>query len=445
MSRKRIVLTCAAVAVGLGALAIPLTASAGSETDLSTTCRLADGATKWWATGKFALRNEGNAYAKDWKLEFELSEGQATIDNPWAFDLRQKGKHVTVTPIEDRGNIPARGERTVSVGINPSGKAVPRITGCTLGGSDSGGPEDTTPPTAPVESGSFVVDHRTVHVMWKPSTDSGSGVDKYEILQDGKLVKTVGSDLTMTNIEQLKPDTTYRFKVRAVDAAGNRSPFSKVVSLRTHPAPGDENEKPTMPKKLEGTAAGPNQVSLRWQSASDGVPVTGYRIYRDGTKVQEADGNATTATVGGLSPDTAYKFKVTAVSTSGKESDPTDEISVKTTGGGGSGGSAPSDFTAATSHKQDGNVTQHYLDLGWGVPQGHGQITTYQVYLNGKLAQTFIWGAGDAVLPIPVRTASREVLVGANPGKTYKVKIRARLGDGTWGAFSAEKTVTTGS
>ncbi|WP_420711523.1 hypothetical protein [Streptomyces sp. NRRL B-1322] len=72
-------------------------------------------------------------------------------------------------------------------------------------------------------------------------------------------------------------------------------------------------------------------------------------------------------------------------------------------------------------------------------------MTTYQVYLNGKPAQTFMWGTGDPVLPVPTTKGSREVLVGSHPGTTYSVKIRARLGDGTWGAFSRELTVKTGS
>ncbi|MFB7631401.1 fibronectin type III domain-containing protein [Streptomyces sp. NPDC056149] len=449
MPRKRMVLVCASALVGVGALAvIPVVATAGQSAELGASCRIAGGASPWWATGNMVIRNSGNAYAKDWKLEFDLSEGQATIHDPWAFTLRQAGRHVTVTPIGDRAGVPAKGERKVDVGINPSGKGIPRTSGCKVDGRDDPGvPEDTTPPSDPVEKGSHVIDHRTVHVMWRASEDSGSGVDKYEVFQDGKLAKTVGNGMTMTNVENLKPATTHRFKVRAVDVAGNRSGFSREVSLTTHPAPGDDTQKPTMPKKLAGEAIGPNQVSLRWLAATDDVAVTGYRIYRNGAKAQEAGSTATSAVLGGLSPNTVYRFKVTALDGSGKESDPTDEITVTTTadGGGGDGGNgAPGDFAASTLAKQDGPVTQHYLNLAWAVPKGQGQITTYQVHLDGKLAQTFMWGTGDPIMPIPSGRASREVLVGANPGRTYKVKLRAQLGNGSWGAFSPEKSVTTG-
>lgn len=443
MSRKRIALVSAAVvALGAGAVAIPVAANAGASAELSASCgTTSDGASVWWTAGDMTIRNSGNTDAKDWKLEFELSEGHATIHDPWAFELRQEGRHFTVTPIEDRGRVPANGERKVGLSIDLRQKGNPQVSGCKVTGDDSGSP-DTALPT---DKGSFVVDHTTVHLMWQAPQDAGSGVDRYEIFQGDRLVKTVGDGMTMTNIEKLEPATAYTYRIRAVYAAGGHSPFSRDISLTTRAAPGDDTLKPVIPSRLEGAAAGAHQVSLRWQAATDDVAVTGYRIHRDGSPVQEAGPDATSAAVGGLSPSTSYRFKVTALDASGKESDPTEEISVTTgSGGGGGTGGAPADFTAGTGTKQDGNVTQHYLNLGWTVPKGHGQITTYQVYLNGKLAQTFMWGSGDPVLPIPSGTATREVLVGANPGKTYTVKIRARLGDGAWGAFSAEKSVTTG-
>lgn len=454
MSRKRIAFIGASVIAGVCALVVaPIAANAGQAAELSASCPIADGATVWRATSTMAIRNDSAADAKDWTLEFDLSEGVvAYINDPGTFELRQDGRHVTVTAVEGRSGVgvPAGGERKVDVWFNPTGKAVPQISGCKVNGGqdgDGGGtPEDTTAPTVPVEDGSHVLGHNKVHVMWKASQDSGSGVDRYEVFQDGKLAKTVRDGLRMTDIEGLKPATTYRFKVRAVDVAGNASGFSKEIKLTTHLAPGDDTQKPVIPEQLTGEAAGPNQVSLNWKAATDNVAVTGYRIYRNGEKLpQEESADATTAVVGGLSSNTAYRFKVTAVDGSGNESDPTREITVTTAAGGGGGGAtAPGDFSAATSAKQDGPVTQHYLDLGWTVPKGQGRVSTYQVYLNGKLAQTVMWGTGDPVMPIPSDRVTREVLVGSQGGKTYTVKVRAQLGDGSWGTFSAERSVTTG-
>ncbi|MFI5983434.1 fibronectin type III domain-containing protein [Streptomyces sp. NPDC051555] len=452
-SRKRVVLTSAAVVLGLGALAVPIAANAGTDTgdQLRTTCGVAEGASKWWASGRMALSNQGTDAAKDWKLEFELSEGLATVNDPGTYELKQTGKKVTVTPKKGQGSVPPQGERVVLVGINPSGKAVPQITGCTVNGG-GGDDQDTEAPTAPQNMGSYVIDHQTVHVMWKPSTGFGSKIEKYEVFQDGKLVKTVGGDITMTNIEKLTPDTAYRYTVRAVSAAGKTSAFSKEIPLRTKKAPDPDRPAPTLPKKLEGKANGPHQVDLAWQPGKDGDGsadgVSGYRVYQDGKKVLDVDAGTTKVAAQGLLADKEYAFKVTAVNSSGKESAPTDEIRVRTgkgDGGGGGGGHAPGNLTATASSKQNGGVKEHYLDLAWSVPQGQGTIGTYQVHIDGKSAQTFMWGTGDAVMPIPSGTAKREVAVGAQPGKTFKVKIRAKLGDGTWSGFSEEKTVTTGN
>ncbi|MFJ9645474.1 fibronectin type III domain-containing protein [Streptomyces sp. NPDC004244] len=446
MSRKRIALACAAVVVGVGSVVIPVAANAGEEDGLGAACRVADQATVWWASGEVSLTNKGDRPVRDWTAEFDVSQGQVTLDNPWAYELRQDGKHVTVKPIADRADVAAKGNRAVKVGINPAGKAIPKITGCRVSspsGNDGNGTDTGTNTAVPADGGSFVKDHTAVHLMWKPPA-GGAEVDRYEVFQDGKQVKTVKG--TMADVEKLAAATRYTFKVRAVRTDGRTTGFSKDIVLTTHAAPGQDKAKPVIPAELEATASGPYQASLRWHAATDDVAVTGYRIYRNGTRVQEADAKATSATVSGLTASTAYRFRVTAVDASGKESDPTRETQVTTAAApdGNGGTAAPGDFAATTATKQDGNVTQHYLNLTWSVPQGVGQITTYQVYLNGKPAQTFMWGTGDPVLPVPSTKGSREVLVGAHPGTTYTVKLRARLGDGKWGAFSRELTVKTG-
>ncbi|MFE0605271.1 fibronectin type III domain-containing protein [Streptomyces sp. NPDC058892] len=447
MSRKRIALACAAVVVGIGSVVVPVAANAGEEDNgLNAACRVADQATVWWATGEVSLANKGDRPVRDWTTEFDVSQGQVTLDNPWAYELRQTGRHVTVKPVADRADLAGSGNRVVKVGINPAGKGIPKITGCKVNGpsgSGSGSGGDTgTNAAVPADGGSFVKDDTAVHLMWKPPA-GGAEIVRYEVFQDGKQIKTVKD--TMTDIERLAPATRYAFTVRAVRADGRTTGFSKDIVLTTHAAPGQDRAKPVIPADLEAAASGPYQAALRWRAATDDVAVTGYRIYRNGAKVQEADAKATSATVSGLTASTAYRFKVTAVDSSGKESDPTREAQVTTTAApdGNGGTAAPGDLAATTATKQDGAVTQHYLNLTWSVPQGVGQITTYQVYLNGKPAQTFMWGTGDPVLPVPTTRGSREVLVGAHPGTTYTVKIRARLGDGTWGAFSRELTVKT--
>ena len=61
-----------------------------------------------------------------------------------------------------------------------------------------------------------------------------------------------------------------------------------------------------------------NSIGLRWNASSDNVGVTGYRIYRNGTRVGTP--TATSYTVTGLACATSYTIGLTAVDAAGNES-----------------------------------------------------------------------------------------------------------------------------
>lgn len=68
-------------------------------------------------------------------------------------------------------------------------------------------------------------------------------------------------------------------------------------------------------------------------------------------------------------------------------------------------------------------------------------ITEYRIDLDGRQATSLVWGATP-----PSDRATYSFYVGREAAAvTYRVRIRAKLPDGTWGGFSAERTVTTGS
>jgi mannan endo-1,4-beta-mannosidase len=98
-----------------------------------------------------------------------------------------------------------------------------------------GGPGDTEPPStpgAPVASG---VTSTGLTLTWAASTDN-VGVTGYDVLRavgSGSFV-VVGSAATATYTDSgLTPSTTYRYQVRAKDAAGNVSASSAIVSATT--------------------------------------------------------------------------------------------------------------------------------------------------------------------------------------------------------------------
>ena len=74
------------------------------------------------------------------------------------------------------------------------------------------------------------------------------------------------------------PSTSYSYRVRADDAAGNLGPYSAIATATTPAAP--DTTPPTAPPGLAATAVSPTQINLTWTAATDNVGVTSYRVER---------------------------------------------------------------------------------------------------------------------------------------------------------------------
>ncbi|MFJ6698315.1 chitinase [Streptomyces sp. NPDC091272] len=111
---------------------------------------------------------------------------------------------------------------------------------------------------------------------------------------------------------------------------------------------GGTDPEPGIPAAPTGLAVGArtsSSIALSWSGVSG---ATSYNVYRGGTKVQSATG--TSATVTGLTADTAYDFQVSAVNPAG-ESAKSATVSGRTSTGG-TGGPNP-------------NVPKHALTGYW--------------------------------------------------------------------------------
>ncbi|MFD7693922.1 carbohydrate binding domain-containing protein [Streptomyces sp. NPDC059805] len=115
---------------------------------------------------------------------------------------------------------------------------------------------------------------------------------------------------------------------------------------------GPDGQAPSAPGNLRSTGKSSTSVSLAWNASTDNVGVTGYDVFRGSAQVLSVSG--TSATVGGLSPSTAYTFTVKARDAAGNVSVASNSVSVTTDAGGGGG----------TGFKQ----AAPYLYLGWGDP-----------------------------------------------------------------------------
>ncbi|EEL34489.1 S-layer domain protein [Bacillus cereus Rock3-28] len=89
---------------------------------------------------------------------------------------------------------------------------------------------DTEAPTQPQELYASNLTSNSVELKWNPSTDN-VGVKEYQVLRDGQLIQTVqGTTFTDQNLTVNKE---YKYAVKAVDAAGNTSIQSNILSVKT--------------------------------------------------------------------------------------------------------------------------------------------------------------------------------------------------------------------
>ncbi|GGY38751.1 fibronectin type III domain-containing protein [Streptomyces xanthochromogenes] len=298
----------------------------------------------------------------------------------------------------------------------------------------AGGGKDRTSPTAPGAVTAQASSATSVHVMWRASSDN-KAVTGYEILRDGTTAKEVPADRSMIDVTGLTASTPYRFTVRALDAAGNRSVPSAPASVTTPAATPDDKRPPSAPARLTGRADGTGAAVLTWGRATDDVGVTAYDVYQEGARIHSVGGALTTARVTGLRPGTVYTFTVRARDAADDSSPDSGAVDVTTASAPGAPPStAPAGLRASVARAASGSATE--ITLHWAPPRTGGDIGAYQLFLNGAPTTTIVPGT-----PSPEGLGSYTFTVTDPPGTRYSVKIRARLPDGKWGDFSAQPTV----
>ncbi|MFI7363431.1 fibronectin type III domain-containing protein [Streptomyces sp. NPDC050149] len=305
----------------------------------------------------------------------------------------------------------------------------------TLTACDSEAEADSRKPTAPHGVTVQASSATSAHVMWEPATDD-KAVTGYEVYRQGRKVKSVPAAKVMIDVDGLTASTAYTFTVRARDAAGNLSAPSAAAAVTTPaPTPAD-HEAPTRPVRLRGKADGGKAATLSWGGSTDDVGVTSYDIYQEGSRIHSVPGAQTTARLTGLRPGTVYTFTVRARDAADTSSPDSNTFDLTTaTAPGAPAGTAPTDLRITSSAQGK----EYAVDLDWKQPETGGKIPAYQLYLDGRLTTTIVWGGEP-----PVGRASYRLTVTDPRGTRYSMKIRAKLPDGKWGDFSAARTVVLG-
>ncbi|MCW2642843.1 MAG: hypothetical protein JWP76_5149, partial [Dactylosporangium sp.] len=157
-------------------------------------------------------------------------------------------------------------------------------------------------------------------LVFDPSTDDSGVVEGYRVYRDGVVLiqaqPTRRADGKFEYTDSgLTTGQTYRYAVDAVDPTGNASAKTPEVSVTIVL----DIDAPTVPGNVKAQVPDVHgkDVVVTWDAATDNIGVTGYGVYRDGTKIGQVTG--TTYTDAGLAAGT-YGYTVDAVDSAGNRS-----------------------------------------------------------------------------------------------------------------------------
>ncbi|AEI39905.1 fibronectin type III domain-containing protein [Paenibacillus mucilaginosus] len=200
------------------------------------------------------------------------------------------------------------------------------------------GPADTSAPQWPAGEPLTSTDVKAseASLSWQPATDN-VGVKLYNIYVGGQLTASVPGTKTSYTLTGLTPSTAYEVKVEAVDAAGNASAASPVITVTTlKEVPAGQApywNDPAGALTVSGVTY--DSVQLQWQHAVDPTGIAKYSLWKGSELLHTVSGEVYSYRVTGLLPGTSYTFSVTAENPAGLVSLNNPTVTAVTYGNGG--------------------------------------------------------------------------------------------------------------
>ncbi|EMF0239387.1 fibronectin type III domain-containing protein [Enterococcus hirae] len=187
--------------------------------------------------------------------------------------------------------------------------------------------EEILPPAAPLNLRIDDVTTNSVSLSWEAAIDD-VGVTGYHVYRDDQLVQTLsGTDLTYIDTGLMEA-TTYTYKIRAVDQAGNLSEASNAVKARTKMTM--EVSRPLPPTKLRSARVTEHEVALMWDAPDESKEIMSYQVYRNNVLVGEVAGETSLYTDKYLQENTKYSYVVKSKNKEGNLSEESNKIIVQT-------------------------------------------------------------------------------------------------------------------
>lgn len=245
------------------------------------------------------------------------------------------------------------------------------LNGNRSGATKTTPPPDTTPPSAPGTPTFSNITATSATASWTAATDN-QGVVGYDYKLNAAAWQSLNNVLSV-NLTSLSTVTSYTFQVRARDAATNLGPASS--NSFTTP----DNQAPTVPTGLSGSAPNSSTVNLTWNASTDNVAVSGYRVYRNGGQIGTS---ATTSySDGGRTGTTTYSYQVAAYDAVPNVSGLSSAINVTTPDT--IAPSTPTSLSAAAAGPSK-------INLSWGASTdtGGSGLAGYKIYRGPSFINT---------------------------------------------------------
>lgn len=230
---------------------------------------------------------------------------------------------------------------------------------------------DTAAPSTPSnlhQTGSTI---STISLAWNASSDN-VGVVRYEIYRNGSLIRSqAGTSFTDTGLSVY---THYIYNVTAHDAANNASLLSAALGADTAP----DVTAPSVPDNVHKISSTVSSITLGWDSSSDDVGVSGYRVYRNGVLVGSPGG--TSFTDSGLAVNSSYTYTVTARDAAANVSAESAPYATNSS----------ADTTAPTipTGLHTSSVMDTSIDITWTASSDDVAVTGYKIYRGASLVGT---------------------------------------------------------
>jgi YD repeat-containing protein len=295
---------------------------------------------------------------------------------------------------------------------------------------------DITAPNAPTNLVVSAIFTTQINVAWTAATDNVAVTGyRVERCAGASCTTFVQIGTTATSVAYNDPGlpagTTYRYRVRATDAAGNLSGYSNILTAATLAS---DTQAPTVPLNPGATAVSATQINVTWAASTDNVGVTGYRVERCAGAsctnfAQIATPTASPLSDTGLTASTLYQYRVRATDAVGNVSAYSAVVSATTSATDTQAPTVPTGLSATA-------ISSTQITLSWTASTDNVGVTGYRVErCSGINCSTFTQVATPAGITFGDS--------GLTASTSYSYRVRAADAAGNLSGYSSTATATT--